>query len=98
MPSVITSYSIHYTKLYDLRKRVLGNEIVLATCGSAFKNKGVQAVLDAAEALSVRASAYLGRFPQGHAFYHALGMSCNAYHGKLHTSLGHVDAFSYNFV
>ncbi len=30
-----------------LRKRVLGNEIVLATCGSAFKNKGVQAVLDA---------------------------------------------------
>jgi elongation factor G len=30
-----------------LRKRVLGNEIVLALCGSAFKNKGVQAVLDA---------------------------------------------------
>ena len=30
-----------------LRTRVLNNEIVLATCGSAFKNKGVQAVLDA---------------------------------------------------
>ena len=30
-----------------LRKRTLANEIVLATCGSAFKNKGVQAVLDA---------------------------------------------------
>jgi elongation factor G len=30
-----------------LRQRTLNNEIVLATCGSAFKNKGVQAVLDA---------------------------------------------------
>ncbi|BAP58578.1 elongation factor G [Candidatus Tachikawaea gelatinosa] len=30
-----------------LRKRVLNNEIVLVTCGSAFKNKGVQAMLDA---------------------------------------------------
>ena len=30
-----------------LRIRTLNNEIVLATCGSAFKNKGVQAVLDA---------------------------------------------------
>ncbi|HAS6190173.1 TPA: elongation factor G [Vibrio vulnificus] len=30
-----------------LRARTLKNEIVLATCGSAFKNKGVQAVLDA---------------------------------------------------
>ncbi len=29
-----------------LRARVLSNEIVLALCGSAFKNKGVQAVLD----------------------------------------------------
>jgi elongation factor G len=29
-----------------LRKQVLANEIVLAYCGSAFKNKGVQAVLD----------------------------------------------------
>ncbi|GMN89356.1 elongation factor G [Francisella sciaenopsi] len=29
-----------------LRARVLANEIVLAFCGSAFKNKGVQAVLD----------------------------------------------------
>ena len=29
-----------------LRIRTLNNEIVLATCGSAFKNKGVQAVLD----------------------------------------------------
>jgi len=30
-----------------LRKRTLNNEIILCTCGSAFKNKGVQAVLDA---------------------------------------------------
>ncbi|MDA0344829.1 MAG: elongation factor G [Proteobacteria bacterium] len=30
-----------------LRARVLANEITLALCGSAFKNKGVQAVLDA---------------------------------------------------
>ena len=30
-----------------LRLRTLSNDIVLATCGSAFKNKGVQAVLDA---------------------------------------------------
>ncbi len=30
-----------------LRKRVVGNEINLVLCGSAFKNKGVQAVLDA---------------------------------------------------
>ncbi|CAB1274801.1 elongation factor G [Candidatus Nitrosacidococcus tergens] len=30
-----------------LRHRVLNNEIVLVLCGSAFKNKGVQAVLDA---------------------------------------------------
>ncbi|MBP6514363.1 MAG: elongation factor G [Steroidobacteraceae bacterium] len=30
-----------------LRERALRNEIVLVTCGSAFKNKGVQAVLDA---------------------------------------------------
>ena len=29
-----------------LRKRTLANEIVLVACGSAFKNKGVQAVLD----------------------------------------------------
>jgi len=30
-----------------LRQRTLANEIVLISCGSAFKNKGVQAVLDA---------------------------------------------------
>ncbi|OHY73716.1 elongation factor G [Marinobacter sp. AC-23] len=30
-----------------LRARTIANEIVLACCGSAFKNKGVQAVLDA---------------------------------------------------
>mgnify|MGYP001084889808 CR=1 FL=1 len=32
---------------FGLRKRTIANEIVLALCGSAFKNKGVQAVLDA---------------------------------------------------
>jgi elongation factor G len=30
-----------------LRARAIRNEVVLVTCGSAFKNKGVQAVLDA---------------------------------------------------
>ncbi len=30
-----------------LRTRTLNNEIILCSCGSAFKNKGVQAVLDA---------------------------------------------------
>ncbi len=30
-----------------LRTRTIANEIVIATCGSAFKNKGVQSVLDA---------------------------------------------------
>ena len=30
-----------------LRKRTLANEVVLTMCGSAFKNKGVQAMLDA---------------------------------------------------
>lgn len=30
-----------------LRKRVLNNEIVLITCGTAFKNKGIQPLLDA---------------------------------------------------
>ncbi|PSJ41354.1 elongation factor G [Zobellella endophytica] len=29
-----------------LRQRVLNNEVILVTCGSAFKNKGVQAMLD----------------------------------------------------
>lgn len=39
----LTEYEI---KL-GLRKRVLNNEILIVTCGSAFKNKGVQAMLDA---------------------------------------------------
>ena len=30
-----------------LRTRTINNEVVLCACGSAFKNKGVQAVLDA---------------------------------------------------
>ena len=30
-----------------LRQRTLANELILCSCGSAFKNKGVQAVLDA---------------------------------------------------
>ncbi|QCI27339.1 elongation factor G [Buchnera aphidicola] len=31
----------------SLRKRSLNNEIILVTCGSAFKNKGIQSLLDA---------------------------------------------------
>ena len=30
-----------------LRERTIANEVVLVTCGTAFKNKGVQAMLDA---------------------------------------------------
>jgi ribosomal protein S18 acetylase RimI-like enzyme len=30
-------------------------------------------------------------FEQTHGFYHAMGMSCNAGHGKLHHSMGHVE-------
>ncbi len=32
---------------FGIRQRTLANEIIPCTCGSAFKNKGVQAVLDA---------------------------------------------------
>jgi len=32
---------------FGLRTRTLNNDIILCSCGSAFKNKGVQAVLDA---------------------------------------------------
>jgi len=52
-----------------------------------------KARVDVAEAMLARASAYLRRFPQGHAFYHILGMSCNAHYGKLHTSLEYIDEF-----
>jgi ribosomal protein S18 acetylase RimI-like enzyme len=33
------------------------------------------------------------QFSPQHAFYHIFGLSCNAYHGKLHESLGHVDRY-----
>jgi len=52
-----------------------------------------RARLDVAEAMLARAKAYLRAFPQGYAFYHILGMSCNAHHGKLHISLGYIDEF-----
>lgn len=41
-----TELSVEEIKL-GLRSRTLANEIVLAICGSAFKNKGVQTMLDA---------------------------------------------------
>ena len=46
---------------------------------------------DVGEVLLAKANAYLKRFKKGHAFYHILGMSCNAHHGKLHSSLRHID-------
>jgi ribosomal protein S18 acetylase RimI-like enzyme len=46
---------------------------------------------DAGAALLAKACGHLAGFRQIHAFYHILGMSCNAYHGKLHDSLSHVD-------
>lgn len=46
---------------------------------------------DVGEALLAQAGDHLARFDQNHAFYHILGMSCNAYHGKLHNSQTHVE-------
>lgn len=42
------------------------------------------------EALLDVAESYYSRFEEVFAFYHAFGMSCNAYHGKLHQGMGHV--------
>jgi len=47
--------------------------------------------LDVGDALLTKAEDGLARFPQLHAFYHILGMSCNAHHGKLHDSQDHVE-------
>ncbi len=44
----------------------------------------------AGEALLAEADDRLARFSRTHAFYHALGMSCTAHHGKLHHSQRHV--------
>src|SRR6185437_14288776 len=50
---VLTHKYLEHEQLSDeeirqgLRERSIRNEIVLAMCGSAFKNKGVQALLDA---------------------------------------------------
>ncbi|WP_115956019.1 elongation factor G [Candidatus Purcelliella pentastirinorum] len=40
---ILSEYEIQFA----LRKKVLDNEVVLLTCGSSFKNKGVQSLLDA---------------------------------------------------
>lgn len=46
---------------------------------------------DVGHALMERAAAFLTQFERGHAFYHAMGMSCTASHGKLHSSQLHVE-------
>ena len=46
---------------------------------------------DVGKALLAKASDLLACFHQNHAFYHILGMSCNAHHGKLHSTQLHVD-------
>lgn len=46
---------------------------------------------DVGRALLAKADEFLARFDQNHAFYHILGMSCTAHHGKLHSSQPHVD-------
>ena len=46
---------------------------------------------EAGQALLAKANDHLQRFNQIYAFYHALGMSCNSYHGKLHSSLACVE-------
>jgi hypothetical protein len=47
--------------------------------------------IDVGEALLKKANDHLVCFDQNHAFFHILGMSCNAHHGKLHNSQSHVD-------
>lgn len=51
----------------------------------------VQGREDVGEALLARAQSFLAGFEQSHAFYHILGMSCTARHGKLHQSQSHVN-------
>lgn len=46
---------------------------------------------DVGKALLAKAQGFLTRFEQSYAFYHMLGMSCTARHGKLHQSQWHVD-------
>jgi GNAT superfamily N-acetyltransferase len=46
---------------------------------------------DVGHALMERAETFLARFERSHAFYHAMGMSCTARHGKLHSSQLHVE-------
>ncbi|MFT8229574.1 MAG: elongation factor G [Enterobacterales bacterium] len=47
MDKYLNNYSLNETEIkYELRKRVINNDIILVTCGSAFKNKGIQAILD----------------------------------------------------
>lgn len=47
MDKYLEGEELSETEIKDaLRQRTLANEIVLCACGSAFKNKGVQAVLD----------------------------------------------------
>ena len=47
--------------------------------------------MDVGTALLSKTEDRLARFRQLHAFYHILGMSCNAHHGKLHCSQDHVE-------
>jgi ribosomal protein S18 acetylase RimI-like enzyme len=46
---------------------------------------------EAGRMLLERALEALDTFERQHAFYHAMGMSCTAYHGKLHESQAHVE-------
>jgi len=46
---------------------------------------------DVGKALLVRANDALAGFDRNYAFYHIFGMSCNAHHGKLHSSQVHIE-------
>jgi ribosomal protein S18 acetylase RimI-like enzyme len=46
---------------------------------------------DVGRALMAQAEAFLAQFGRSHAFYHAMGMSCTARQGKLHSSQLHVE-------
>lgn len=48
---------------------------------------------DVGQALWAQAKKHADNFDPQHAFYHILGMSCNAHHGKLHHSQAHIDQF-----
>ena len=49
--------------------------------------------IQAANRLYAKSSPFMDQYAIQHAFYHILGMSCNAHHGKLHQQFAHIERF-----